>query len=256
MQGLGSGPISFFGTDEQRQRYLPRVATGELVAAFALTEPHTGSDAAALSVTAVRDGDSYVLNGTQDVHQHGAGRRSVYGVREDRHGCRQSRHLLLHRREGDARVRSRASGCRCLRRIRLASRCSRTAACPPPIAIGEENAGFKVAMGSLDFFRTTVGACAVGFAQRALDESRTRLREEAARLRQAHRRVPGHSDEARRNGDRARGGAAARVSGRADARQRPEATRHARERAGEALRHRSGAAHHRRRRCRFTAATA
>ena len=63
MQGLGAGPISFFGSEEQRRRFLPRVAAGELSAAFALTEPHTGSDPAAIETTAVRDGDHYVLNG-------------------------------------------------------------------------------------------------------------------------------------------------------------------------------------------------
>src|SRR5690606_31182765 len=63
MQGLGSGAISIAGSDELRQRYLPRVARGEAIAAFALSEPDAGSDVAAMSCEAVLDGDSYVLNG-------------------------------------------------------------------------------------------------------------------------------------------------------------------------------------------------
>src|SRR5262245_65570645 len=65
MQGLGAGPISFFGSEEQRRRFLPRVASGETIMAFALSEPQAGSDAAALATTATRDGDAYVLNGVK-----------------------------------------------------------------------------------------------------------------------------------------------------------------------------------------------
>src|SRR5262245_21082551 len=63
MQGLGSGAITLFGTEEQKQTYLPKVASGEAIAAFALSEPDAGSDAAALQTNATRDSDSYVLNG-------------------------------------------------------------------------------------------------------------------------------------------------------------------------------------------------
>ena len=114
MQGLGSGPISFFGTDEQRRRYLPRVASGELVAAFALTEPHTGSDAAALSVTAVRDGDDYVLNGTKTFISMApdADLYTVFAKTDMAAG--NQRDLVLHRREGDAGVRpGQAAGAAC-----------------------------------------------------------------------------------------------------------------------------------------------
>jgi acyl-CoA dehydrogenase len=170
MQGLGSGPISFFGTDEQRQRYLPRVASGELVAAFALTEPHTGSDAAALSVTAVRDGDDYVLNGTKtfismapdaDLYtvfaktDMAAGNRGIscFIVEKGMPGFDPGKRLAL--------VAAHPIGEPVFTDCRV----------PAGNRVGDENAGFKVAMGSLDFFRTTVGAGAVGFAQRALDES-------------------------------------------------------------------------------------
>lgn len=170
MQGLGAGPISFFGTDEQRRKYLPRVAAGELVAAFALTEPHTGSDAAALSVTAVRDGDAYVLNGTKtfismapdaDLYtvfaktDMAAGNRGIscFIVEKGMPGFDPGKRLAL--------LAPHPIGEPVFTNCRV----------PAANRIGDENGGFKVAMGSLDFFRTTVGACAVGFAQRALDES-------------------------------------------------------------------------------------
>lgn len=179
MQALGSGPISFFGTDEQRRRYLPRVASGELVAAFALTEPHTGSDAAALRVAAQRDGDVYVLNGTKtfismapdaDLYtvfaktDLSAGNRGIscFIVERGTPGFDPGKRLplLAPHPIGEPVF----TDCR----VPLANR------------VGEENAGFKIAMGSLDFFRTSVGACAVGLAQRALDEALVYARQRQA----------------------------------------------------------------------------
>lgn len=170
MQGLGSGPISFFGTEEQKATYLPRVAAGELVAAFALTEPHTGSDVAALTVTAQRDGDHYVLNGRKTLISM-APDADVYTVfaKTDPNAGNRGISCFI--------VEKGMAGFDPGRRLELLA--------PHPIGepvftdcrvpaanrIGDEHGGFKVAMGSLDFFRTTVGACAVGFAQRALDES-------------------------------------------------------------------------------------
>jgi len=170
MQALGAGPISFSGTEEQRRRYLPRVASGELVAAFALTEPEAGSDVAALATTARRDGDSYVLDGRKtfismapdaDLYtvfaktDPSAGNKgiSAFIVEKGTAGFNPGRRmdLLAPHPIGEPVF----EGCRV----------------PAANRIGDENAGFKVAMTSLDFFRTTVGACAVGFAQRALDEA-------------------------------------------------------------------------------------
>lgn len=179
MQGLGAGPISFFGTEEQRRRFLPRVAAGESLAAFALTEPHTGSDAAALAVTARRDGDSYVLNGIKTFISMApdADLYTVFAKTDPEAGNRGISCFI---------VEKGTPGFDPGRRLRLLA--------PHPIGepvftncrvpaanrIGEENAGFKVAMGSLDFFRTTVGACAVGFAQRALDEALAYARQRRA----------------------------------------------------------------------------
>lgn len=170
MQALGSGPISFFGTEEQRRRYLPRVAGGELVAAFALTEPHTGSDVAALTTTARRDGDTYVLNG----------KKTFISMAPDAD-------LYTVFAKTDVNAGNRGISCFIVEKGTPGFDPGRRMAllaphpigepvfteCVVPLAnrIGDENAGFKVAMGTLDFFRTTVGACAVGFAQRALDEA-------------------------------------------------------------------------------------
>src|SRR5262245_37769752 len=170
MQALGSGPISFFGSEEQRRRYLPRVASGELVAAFALTEPHTGSDAAALAVTAERDGDAYVLNGTKTFISMApdADLYTVFAKTDPAVGSRGISCFIVEKGmpgfDPGARLSLLAPhpiGAPVFTRCRV----------PVANRVGEENGGFKVAMGSLDFFRTTVGACAVGFAQRALDEA-------------------------------------------------------------------------------------
>ena len=76
---LGTIPIMLFGSDEQKKKYLPKLAAGEIIAAFALTEPNAGSDAAAIKTTAIANGDSYVLNGTKQWITNG-GEASVYTV--------------------------------------------------------------------------------------------------------------------------------------------------------------------------------
>jgi alkylation response protein AidB-like acyl-CoA dehydrogenase len=170
VQGLGAGPISFFGTDEQRGRYLPDVASGARVAAFALTEPDVGSDVAALTVTAERDGDSYILNGRKkfismapdaDLYtvfaktapEAGKNGISCFIVEKGMPGFDPGERLPL--------MAAHPIGAPVFTDCRV----------PAANRVGDENAGFKVAMGTLDFFRTTVGAGAVGRAQRALDES-------------------------------------------------------------------------------------
>lgn len=172
MQGLGSGPISFCGSKEQQERYLKRVASGERVVAFALTEPHTGSDVAAIALEARRDGEHYVLNGRKTLISMApdADLYTVFAKTDPAAGNKGISAFI---------VEKGTPGFDPGRRIALLA--------PHPIGepvfsdcrvpvenrIGDENDGFKVAMTTLDFFRTTVGACAVGFAQRALDESLT-----------------------------------------------------------------------------------
>ena len=170
MQGLGAGPISFSGSAAQRQRYLPRIAAGELVAAFALTEPQAGSDVAAIELSARRDGDGYVLDGRKafismapdaDVYTvfarttPGAGARglSAFIVEKGTPGFDPGERIALMAAHPIAHPVF--TNCRV----------------PVEHRIGEENAGYGIAMATLDFFRTTVGACAVGLAQHALDLS-------------------------------------------------------------------------------------
>lgn len=170
MQALGSGPISFFGTEAQRRAYLPDVAAGRRVAAFALTEPQTGSDAAAIEVTAVRDGDHYVLNGRKTFISMApdADLYTVFAKTDPTAGNKGISCFIVEKSfpgfdggERMALVAPHPIGSPVFTNCRV----------PAANLVGEEHGGFKVAMGSLDFFRTTVGACAVGFAQRALDES-------------------------------------------------------------------------------------
>jgi acyl-CoA dehydrogenase len=179
MQGLGAGPISFFGTEDQRRRYLPRVASGELVAAFALTEPHTGSDPAALKVTAARDGDAYVLNGTKTFISMApdADLYTVFAKTDPNGGNRGISCFIVEKGTPGFDPGRRLS---LLAPHPIGEPVFTNCRVPAENRVGDENAGFKVAMGSLDFFRTTVGACAVGFAQRALDESVHYARERKA----------------------------------------------------------------------------
>jgi acyl-CoA dehydrogenase len=168
MQGLGSGAIALFGAEELRDRYLPGVADGERIAAFALSEPEAGSDVAALATTATADGEDYVLNGTKTWISNG-GLADFYTV-----FARTGEKLTAFVVDADA------PGLRVAERIEMLA--------PHPIAtleledcrvpaarrIGAEGEGFKVALSTLDVFRPTVGAAALGFARRALDEALTR----------------------------------------------------------------------------------
>lgn len=170
MQGLGSGAISLFGSDDQRARYLPRVAAGAAIAAFALSEPQAGSDVAAMQCAAVRDGDDYVLDGEKTWISNGGiadfyvvfartgeaeGARgiSAFIVDADTPGFEIAERINVIAPHPLARLRF--SGCRI----------------PAGQRIGEAGQGFKVAMATLDVFRTSVAAAALGFARRALDEA-------------------------------------------------------------------------------------
>jgi acyl-CoA dehydrogenase len=169
MQGLGSGPISLFGTDDQRAAYLPDVAAGRKIAAFALSEPDAGSDVAALATTARRDGREWVLDGSKTWISNG-GVADFYVVFA-RTGGEGAKGL------GAFIVDADAPGLRIAERIPLIA--------PHPLAtlefngcrvpadrmIGAEGEGFRIAMATLDVFRSTVGAAALGLARRAFDES-------------------------------------------------------------------------------------
>lgn len=177
MQGLGSGPISLAGSPQLRQRYLPAVAAGQRIAAFALSEPDAGSDVAAMRCSARREGESYVLDGEKTWISNG-GIADFY--------CVFARTTPPERRE-DGSISARgisafvvdaaAPGFSIARRIEVMAphplATLRFDACRIPASqrLGEEGAGFKIAMQTLDVFRTSVAAAALGFGQRALEES-------------------------------------------------------------------------------------
>jgi acyl-CoA dehydrogenase len=169
MQGLGSGPIALFGNSELQRHYLPNVAIGRCVAAFALSEREAGSDVAALATRARRDGDSYVIDGEKTWISN-AGIADLY--------------VVFARTSGDGArgltafaVDASTPGCSAGKRIEtisphpLGTLHFDRARVPAACRLGEEGDGFKIAMATLDVFRSTVGAAAVGFARRALFES-------------------------------------------------------------------------------------
>ncbi|HNG82796.1 MAG TPA: acyl-CoA dehydrogenase family protein, partial [Burkholderiaceae bacterium] len=173
MQGLGSGAISLAGTPEQRAAWLPKVAAGEAICAFALSEPEAGSDVAALTCAARQEsskgGDDYVLDGEKTWISNG-GIADVYVVFARTGEAPAARGIsafivpagtpgfeIAERIEVIAPhplARLRFSGCRI----------------PASARIGAAGEGFKLAMRTLDAFRTSVAAAALGFARRALDE--------------------------------------------------------------------------------------
>ena len=170
MQGLGSGPISLFGSETQQTAYLNDVATGDKIAAFSLSEPEAGSDVAAMSCSARRDGDEWVLSGTKTWISN-AGIADFYTVfaRTDDTGGAKGISCFI--------VEAGTPGFEVTERIDLVA--------PHPLGtltfdecriaesqlVGEEGKGFGIAMATLDVFRSTVAAAALGMARRALDET-------------------------------------------------------------------------------------
>jgi acyl-CoA dehydrogenase len=170
MQGLGTGSISLYGSDELKRRYLAPVRDGRTIAAFALSEPEAGSDVAALTMTATPDGANVRLDGEKTWISNG-------GIAD---------HYVVFARSGEAPgarglsafvVDADVAGLTVAERIDVIA--------PHPLArlrfdgvrvpvanrLGRPGEGFKVAMATLDIFRSTVGAAALGFARRALHET-------------------------------------------------------------------------------------
>jgi alkylation response protein AidB-like acyl-CoA dehydrogenase len=171
IQELGTLPIKLFGTDEQKQRFLPRCASGEWSPAFALSEPDAGSDPGGMRTNAVRDGDEWVIDGTKNWitnlgiadfyicfavtdpnagHSHGI---SAFVVEADRPG------FSVGKLEHKMGIRGSPTGQPIFEHVRV----------PAENLIGEANEGFKVAMATLDRSRLGVAAQAVGIAQGATD---------------------------------------------------------------------------------------
>jgi acyl-CoA dehydrogenase len=170
MQGLGSGAISLFGTIEQKRQWLPRVASGEAIAAFAMTEPECGSDAANMQSSAMRDGNEWVIVGEKTYISNGGiadfyltfartgegeGARglSAFIVPAEAHGLTVEERIDVVAPHPLARLK--------YDNVRL----------PADAIVGEPGEGFRIGMETLNLFRVTVGAAALGFARRALDEA-------------------------------------------------------------------------------------
>lgn len=169
MQGLGSGPISLFGNEAQRARYLPAVAAGERIAAFALSEAEAGSDAAALATTAEADGDAWVLNGSKTWISN-AGIADFYVVFA-RTGAAGARGLSAFVVDADTPGLTVTEPISLIVPHPLGSLAFTDCRAPRSALLGEPGQGMRIALATLDVFRTTVGAAALGFARRALDEA-------------------------------------------------------------------------------------
>ncbi len=171
MQGLGSGPISLFGSETLKARYLSKVASGEAIAAFALSEREAGSDVAALATTAQRDGEFYTISGEKTWISNG-GIADFYVVFA-RTGSGESGTKGLSAFVVDADAPGFEVGTRIetISPHPLAALTFKSCRIPAANRLGEEGQGFKIAMATLDVFRSTVGAAALGFARRAMDES-------------------------------------------------------------------------------------
>lgn len=174
MQGLGSGAITLHGSANQRQRYLTKVAVGEAIAAFALSEPGSGSDVAAMSCAARAEGDDYVLDGEKTWISNGgiADFYVVFARSGEAPGSRGLSAFIVEAATPGLEIAERINviAPHPLARLRF-SNCR----IPRSAMIGSPGQGFKVAMQTLDIFRTSVAAAALGFARRALDESLRRV---------------------------------------------------------------------------------
>ncbi|TAL55522.1 acyl-CoA dehydrogenase family protein [Pandoraea sp.] len=175
MQGLGSGAITLAGRPAVQSRYLPRVARGEAIAAFALSEPEAGSDVAAMQCTAVRDGEHFVLNGEKTWISNGgiADFYCVFARTGEAPGARGISAFVVDANTPGLTVAERIDVCapHPLARLRF-SDCR----VPADHLLGEPGQGFKLAMMTLDIFRASVAAAALGFARRALDEGVARAK--------------------------------------------------------------------------------
>ncbi len=173
MQGLGSGPISLFGTAEQKQKYLPAVGAGQCITAFALSEAEAGSDVGAVATTARRDGRGWRLDGSKTwISNAGIADLLVVFARTGEGPGTKGLSAFI--------VEGETPGLRVAKQIEVSA--------PHPIGtlelegvrvgenalLGAPGEGFKIAMATLDVFRSTVGAAALGMARRALDEAAAR----------------------------------------------------------------------------------
>ncbi|MFM8761947.1 MAG: acyl-CoA dehydrogenase family protein, partial [Solirubrobacterales bacterium] len=168
VQDLGTLPIQLFGTDEQKERFLPRCATGELSPAFALSEPEAGSDPASMRTTAVQDGDEWVINGTKNwITNVGVADFYVVMASTDRENRRIGAFIVEKDREGlsigklekKMGIKGSPTGSPVFEDVRI----------PAENVIGDPEKGLGVALGVLQRTRLGAAAQAVGIAQGATD---------------------------------------------------------------------------------------
>ena len=168
MQGLGSGAISLFGTVEQKREWLPRVAAGQAIAAFAMTEPECGSDAANMQTSAMRDGNEWVLVGEKTYISNGgiADFYVTFARTGEGEGARGLSAFIVPADAVSVEERIEVIAPHPLARLKYDN-----VRVPAGAIIGEPGEGFRIGMETLNLFRVTVGAAALGFARRALDEA-------------------------------------------------------------------------------------
>jgi len=175
MQGLGSGAISLFGTETQKKEWLPKVARGEAIAAFALSEPQSGSDVANIALRAEAADGGYRLNGTKTWISNG-GIADLHVVFARTGEAPAARGLSAFIVPGDAKGLKVQERIEVIAPHPLATLAFDNVSLPIGARIGEGGHGFKIAMSVLDTFRPTVGAAALGFARAALDVATDRAR--------------------------------------------------------------------------------
>jgi acyl-CoA dehydrogenase len=169
LQGLGSGPLSLFGTSEQRNAWLPKVAEGRAIPAFALSEAEAGSDVTAMTTTARRDGDGWVIDGAKTwISNAGIADFYVVFCRLPEAGERAFGAFLVEAENPGLRIAERID---VMAPHPLGTVAFEDCRVPAGALVGEPGKGLKVALATLDVFRPTVGAAALGFARRALDEA-------------------------------------------------------------------------------------
>ena len=170
MQGLGSGAISLFGTVEQKREWLPKVASGDAIAAFAMTEPECGSDAANIATSAMRDGNEWVLVGEKTLISNGgiADFYVTFARTGEGEGARGLSAFIVPTEAVDVTERIDVISPHPLAHIKYDN-----VRIPADAIVGEPGEGFRIGMETLNLFRVTVGAAALGFARRALDEALT-----------------------------------------------------------------------------------
>ena len=170
MQGLGSGAIALFGNRRQRADYLPAVRGGNKIAAFALSEPDAGSDVVAMATTAVKDGTGYVINGEKTWISNGgiADFYTLFARTGEEAGAGGISAFIVEAGTPGLEIAERIDAIVPHPLARLGFKDCRV---PTTNLLGKPGEGFKVAMATLDVFRATVGAAALGFARRALDET-------------------------------------------------------------------------------------